>query len=219
MAGHNSTLDTLAVAKDRLGSTELRRRIWHISPGLLAFLIAAIPQADPMSDTMRVILIAVAALIGGGIYVRFRLIERPGEGEADRIEAVAGYAGSVVGTMLLFPAHVELGVVVLAILAFGDGAATTIGMIVGGPRLGWNQAKSWAGTLAFVLVSGPLAAFLYWHEANPTVPPATALTIGLSAAIAAAIAESLPSRINDNIRVGLAAAGSLIVLQSCLVGW
>lgn len=206
-----------AVARERLGTAEFRRRVWHIAPGLLAFLLIAVPHADPMSDVLRIILVTATVLIAGVIYRNFRLIERPGE--TDRVAAIGGYAAAVLGMLLLFPAHMELGLSVLAILAFGDGAATTIGLLAGAKRLPWNPEKSQAGTIAFVLNAGPIAVLLYWREANPAVPFATALAIGMTATVAAALAESVPSRINDNIRIGLTASAALIVLQSLLLGW
>ena len=67
---------------------------------------------------------------------------------------------------------------------------------------------------------------VYWGEThfNPesleyrSIPFTTALWCAGAAVILAAIAESLPSRINDNIRVGAAAAVGVISMQAVLLG-
>jgi hypothetical protein len=78
-----------------------------------------------------------------------------------------------------------------------------------------------------------MAAFLYGMEtrslwasaypslASPTQPVAfgVALAIAGVTTLAAAIAESLPSRTNDNLRVGVTAAAVASVMQMVLVGW
>lgn len=48
----------------------------------------------------------------------------------------------------------------VAVLAFGDGAASLVGRAVGPPGLPWNRSKTWAGLLAGV-VFGLLAALLW----------------------------------------------------------
>ena len=105
----------------RLGPNELRRRIWHMSPGLLPFILWAIPHADPMSPTLRGILILASLGLGIGIFAKYRQIQR--EEDHGRLMSVIGYAGSVLAMLMLFPADLELGLTLLAILAFGDGAA------------------------------------------------------------------------------------------------
>ena len=72
-----------------------------------------------------------------------------------------------------------------------------------------------------------MSAIIYWGEANNleaiehsgAVSFGTALIVGASATVIAALAESLPSRINDNVRVGVAAALTLATVQWLVVGW
>ncbi|MCH7872975.1 MAG: hypothetical protein IID33_14870, partial [Planctomycetes bacterium] len=52
----------------------------------------------------------------------------------------------------------------------------------------------------------PLAALLYWAEAGPPVGLPEAAVCAGCAALCGAVAESLPLRSLDNLRVGLAAA-------------
>lgn len=207
-------------ATSRLSSAEWRRRFWHMAPGLLPFCLWPIPHADPISPTLRAIMIAVAAVIGGLIFFRYRRIERHA-GDNQRLAAVAGYVLSVLGTLLLFPAHAEIGLAVLGVLAFGDGSATLGGLLLGGPRLPWNRSKTVSGLLCFIIVGGALSSVIYWgesHNLEAMHPPGpatwtTALACGLTASFVAAIAESIPSRINDNIRVGVSSAVALAALH------
>ncbi|MCA9065761.1 MAG: hypothetical protein KDA96_21980, partial [Planctomycetaceae bacterium] len=128
-------------------------------PGLLGFVLHVVPHRDPVSPTLKMIVAAVCAVVGLRILLGFRQIQR--QGETDGRTAVGGYVLSVLLTVLLFPRHLEIGMAVLAILAFGDGSATLFGLMFRGPRLAWNRAKSWTGFLAFNVVGTLMAAWMY----------------------------------------------------------
>ena len=202
----------------RLPYRELKRRFWHMCPGLLAFGLHVVSHADPISPTMQLIIVGCCLAIAARIQLGFRQIRR--DGERTGIAAVAGYSLSVLLTALLFPRHLELGLAVLAILAFGDGSATLVGLTIRGPKLWWNRGKSWSGLLGFVVIGSLMTAWIYWGEthnpeaADPAVSFGLALLLTSPAVVAAALAESIRSRINDNIRVGAAAAIALVVLHS-----
>jgi dolichol kinase len=208
----------------RLTGTEWRRRFWHASPGFLPFFLWAVPHRDPISPTLQAILIVLVCGLAGNVFWRYRQIERQHDGE--RASAVLGYALSVLVMLLVFPQHAELGFTVLAVLAFGDGSATLGGLMIGGPKLPWNPRKTWSGLASFLIVGIPLASLIYWGEThfNPEsaeygqVPFTTALFCAAVAVSFAAIAESIPSRINDNIRVGLAAALGVTTMHAVLLG-
>lgn len=202
----------------RLPSRELKRRFWHICPGLLAFGLQVVSHADPISPTLQLIIVGCCIAIAARILLGFRQIQRQGEGAG--LAAVGGYSLSVLLMAFLFPRHLELGLAVLAILAFGDGSATLVGLTFRGPRLWWNRAKSWSGLLGFVVIGSLMTAWIYWGEthnpeaAEPAVSFGLALLLTSPAVVAAALAESIRSRINDNIRVGVVAAIALIMLHS-----
>ena len=170
-------------------------------------------------------MVGIIAVLAGWAYVRYRRIARLGDGE--RLAAILGYAGSVLVMLLAFPAQAELGLTVLAVLAFGDGSATLGGLLLGGPRLPWNPKKTWAGLASFLVIGAPLASVIYWGETHfntEALPPGgvpftIALACGGAATLCAAIVESIPSRINDNIRVGLTAAATVVAAHAALVGW
>lgn len=195
---------------------ELRRRIWHMSPGLLPVLSWAIPHKDPLSPTYQGIIVAIIGGLALAIAFRYHTIAR--QNERNALGGILGYATTILFTLLLFPAHAELGMVVLAVLAFGDGSATLGGLVFRGPPLPWNPAKTFSGFASFVLVGAPAASLAYWAEAQPAVSIWVAAFCGTSATLVAAIAESLPTKVNDNVRVGLAAAITVVATHAFVVG-
>lgn len=200
-----------------LSAIESRRRLWHMAPGLLPFPLQLIAHKDPISPLLWWIIITIFVAVTGNISLRFRRIRRSPHDLGNA--AIAGYAASVLLTMVLFPDRIEVGLAVLSILAFGDGSASLFGQLLRGPALPWNRGKSWSGFLAFLLVGSQMTAWIYWGECqNPQAidPPLTylrALLLTAPAVAACAFVESIPSRIDDNIRVGVTAAVSLILLS------
>lgn len=218
-----STFDSVSTSahwlSGSLTSREMRRRVWHMAPGLLPLILQAVPHADPVSPTLRWIILGVAAALGLRILWGFRQIQRANE--ANGLSAVAGYALSVMAMVLLFPQHLELAFALLAILAFGDGSATLFGLLLRGPRLPWNRAKSWSGLLAFITVGTVMSSWIYWGEslnaeaADPPVTFATAVLLVAPAVVVAGLCESVKSRINDNVRVGVIGAVMLMLTHLC----
>lgn len=187
-----------------------------MAPGLLPILSWAIPHEDPLSITFQIIAASIIIGIAAALVSQYHTIVR--RGERNWGPPVMGYAGSVLGMLLLFPASAELGMAVLAVLAFGDGTATLCGLFFRGPTLPWNPQKTWAGTLGFLAFGVPLSSLAYLAESQPRASFATAFACGAAATLAAAIAESLPTRINDNIRVGLASSIAILCMHTALVG-
>lgn len=200
-----------------LGPSEARRRLFHMAPGFLPFVLWVIPHRDPWGP----MLLTAVALLGGGIifaaFRRYRSFAR--RGERDWSAAVLGYALPVLGALLLLPGEAEIGLSVLGILALGDGAATLGGLRLGGWRLPWNRRKSWTGSLCFCFGGAALATLLYWGEAVPRVSLLTAFLSVLPATLAAALVESLPLRSNDNLRVGATALIVALLTHAAFVGW
>lgn len=209
----------------RLEPYEWRRRLWHMSPGFLPPMLWLIPHRDPLSWLATSIILLVAAGLSLHIFIRYHHIQRSGDNA--RGAAVLGYVLSVFAAFVMFPQAPQIGMAVLGILAFGDGSATLGGKLLGGWRLPWNAEKSWSGLICFVLLGSFFGALWYWGEtwfnveANEyrEIDFATAYAVVGSAAILAAIAESIPSRLNDNIRVGVCAVASMAAAQTVFVGW
>lgn len=201
----------------RLTATEWRRRLTHILPGLLPIVLWFKYHRDPLSLDCRAWLGAIIVGIGIATAVKYRRIAR--RGETSNPACILGYTVPVFLLLMFVPAKAELGLATLAIISFGDGFATLGGLLLKGPALPWNRDKSWAGFLCFLLFAAPWSATVYWAESNPAVFFAPAFAAGLLATFIAAVAESIRSRIDDNIRVGLAAAGGMLLSQTIFFGW
>ncbi len=222
-AGSARALGESAGRGPRLSQQELKRRFLHMTPGVLPLLLWVIPHPDPMTWDLKLVLTLIGVGLGWNVFRQWRQIQRS-DADHQRISAVIGYAVPILATLLLFPASAEIGMLVLAILAFGDGSATLGGLYFGGPRLPWNRQKSWSGFVCFLLGGTLQAAIVYWGESNSYwgeqagVSFSLALQIALGVALPACIAETIPSRINDNVRVGLTAAVAAVTMHTLLVG-
>lgn len=105
--------------------------------------------------------------------------------------------------ILVFPKPVA--VLALLYLAYGDTAASLVGKTWGRTRIG---EKSLEGTAAFAGVTSLVA--IGAHGFSPEYP----LMAGLAGAVAAALAELLLPRLDDNLTVPLAAGIAMIAIQS-----
>ncbi len=190
---------------------EVQRKAVHALPGLIPFIMLGVYHEDPLPAWNLAVVLGVVALLTAVGYRYRDAIARSGESWT---ATCLGYPLAPTLTLCLFPARAELAAVVLVVLAFGDAAAGLGGLLLGGPRLPWNRAKSWVGLSCFAAAALPAAAFIYWAEAKPTVPVYAAIICGGAAAFAGAAAESLPMRGSDNVRVGLAAALGVIVADA-----
>lgn len=195
-----------------LDAHEWSRKLCHIAPGFLAFLLPSIPHDRYMSLPLTLSCLAIAAGLSFAALFCKADITRPGE-KSFRT-AVLGYAAVALGTFLVFPHRLEIGLTTLAVLAFGDGTASLGGMLFKGPSLPWNPRKTVAGFLSFLVFAVPAATWVWWAETKPEGSWHVAFGIALFASLAAAIAESLPSKISDNIRVGAAAAAALALVDA-----
>ncbi|MBI1346879.1 hypothetical protein GC163_11390 [bacterium] len=193
-----------SVAAPRVMETEeVRRRMLHMLPGLFPFILWGIPHTDPWGPIITDVVIGITVLIVGTALYRFSSFARPGE--ADGRSSVLGYAFPIIVGLWVFHGWEEIGMMTLTILAFGDGSATLCGMTFGGRRLPWNPKKTITGLMCFVLIGGPLASAAFWGECRPGTTWLIALACGFGSTLVAALAESVPSRINDNLRVGATA--------------
>jgi uncharacterized protein (TIGR00297 family) len=194
-----------------------------MAAGGLALLLAYIPP-------LYAFVLALAALLHNHLilprYARGLLREDPEEGTVgDR--GIILYPAVIAVLILLFARRMEIVAAAWGVLAFGDGAATIGGRLLRGPRLSWNPEKTWSGLVAFLVVGGIAAVFLFgWvhgglHDITDPVPRlecSISNTWGwwgipvLIAVLVAAITESLPLGVDDNLSVPLMAAGALHVL-------
>jgi len=194
-----------------LTAVEVRRKLVHVAAGGLAFLLRFLTW--PQSLAM-----AAAALA----FNRYLLPRMGGRGlwrapDRDRglPVGILLYPLAVLGLVVVFRHDLWMAAAVWGILAFGDGMATVVGLAAGGPRLPWNAAKSWAGSLAFV-VFGAMGAsvLLAWTLRLPVSSAFTPriLAVTLPLALLCALVESAPTTLDDNLTVPLAGAAILPLL-------
>lgn len=192
------------------GSLELPRKLAHMTPGLIPFVMWLIPHDDPLPLWNLGVVIAVVAVL---IFIAIRSLPVLRRHHRESwVRTCLTYALPPLATLLIFPARAEYAAVVLTVLAFGDSAASIAGRALGNVRLPWNPAKTWIGFAAFIFVAGPIASLAFWGEAHPAVPWTTAAAYGIVAAVCGAVAESCPWRLDDNVRgSGGALVGLLLV--------
>ncbi len=196
-------------------TSEWRRKRIHLLPGMIPFVMLFVYHEDPLPLWNLGVVVAVVGcliIIAGGTQKGIR--KRTGENWR---RTCLTYAIPPVAILFLFPAKAEYASVIVCTLAFGDSAAALAGIRYGKRKLPWNNDKTWVGLGAFLILAAPVAILAFWKEAgNPEVSLSAAAICGSSAVVLAAFAESLRSRIDDNLRVGLAAAVGVVVADGLI---
>lgn len=192
-----------------LRRTEAGRKAVHVLVGLFALLLRYLNWWQGLA-------MALAALV-----FNWQLLPRMTNGRLERaLDRERGYALgvllyplSVAILILLFRDRLEIAAAAWALMAFGDGAATIVGVFVGGARLPWNSSKSWAGFVGFVVAGSVAAALMYeWVRAGHPESPAPLLSpwlIAAAAALLGAFIESLATGVDDNLTVPLLTGGCI----------
>lgn len=123
------------------------------------------------------------------------------------------YPVVVLALILVFHDQLAIAGTAWVILAFGDGAATLVGRAIESRPLPWNPDKTLLGFLGFIEVGIPAAyAISLWLSDAPTVLPR--FLIVTIAVVIAAVVESLPLGIDDNISIPVVASATLLVLTN-----
>lgn len=213
--------------------TEIARKGVHVAMGGFAFALRWLTPGQAMA--------CAGVALAFNLFVLHRLTARRLLREGERARGfslgIALYPAVVLAAIAVFSDRLELAAGVWAFLAFGDGMATVVGVLVGGPRLPWNRDKTWSGLAAFVLYGAAGAALVIpWvqraaldaaaagttvdHVGASFVTGATSdlafLVVGCTvAACAAALAESADTGIDDNILVPL--VGGLVLAAAAAV--
>ena len=219
--------------------SESARQWVHVGSGLFALLLRVLTpwQAAGLAATALVCNIVVLPRVGG------RRLYRPVDEARGFPLGILLYPLSVLLLTLIFPTRLDIAAAAWAILAFGDGAATLVGRrtttinaetaepedckkipassassALIGRRIPWNRDKSVAGTLAFFVCGGAGAVALAWWvrpAITPLPPLAFTIVAPIAAAAIAALVETIPIRLDDNISVPVA-AGSVLWLASLM---
>jgi uncharacterized protein (TIGR00297 family) len=122
------------------------------------------------------------------------------------------YPLSVLALILAFPARLDIVAAAWGILACGDGSATLVGQTWGRHPLPWNAQKSLEGMVAFMICGSAAGVALACWTAPAIDPHPSALFCiagPIIAAIAAALAETIPINLDDNVTVPAVAGACL----------
>ena len=184
----------------RISGGEIARKLVHMAVGGLAFAIRPLGFWGALACALGAVVhnAFLFPLYGG------RKLWRAAEAERGRALGIVLYPVAVTLLVLLFGARLEVAAAAWGILAFGDGMASVVGMTLGrGHPLPWNPRKSWAGTLAFFLFGAAGAALLLLWTAPGRYSTGFALAVAAAAALFAALLESAPQGLDDNLGVPL----------------
>lgn len=199
----------------QLAPGEGGRKLVHVGMGSIAFALRPLGPALSALGAVTAIVFNLVVLprIGG------RALWRREDAARGFALGIVLYPVTVLLLILAFWRHLEIAAAAWGILAFGDGMATVLGQPFGRRKLPWNAQKSWVGSVSYLLCGGAAAGILLLWTAPGRYEPAFAFSIGLAAALAAALAESLPLRLDDNLVVPLLAGLLLYCLTLTAGHW
>jgi len=135
------------------------------------------------------------------------------EGWNGRAPGIVLYPLTVLLLLLIFSHRPEVAAAGWGLLAFGDGAASLAGLAWGRRRLPWNPGKSWAGLTAYWLIGGGAVGVLVLWVASGDFDAPFVWTLSFGVALVAALLESMPTELDDNLAVPLIGA---LLLVCCL---
>jgi uncharacterized protein (TIGR00297 family) len=206
-----------------------RARQWvHVGSGVFALLLRVLTwwQAAAVAASALLFNLLVLPRIGG------RRLYRPIDEARGFPLGILLYPLSVLLLIIVFPSRPDIAAAAWGILALGDGAATLVGQAITlnakpaktakkdrfarfaafaflRDQLPWNRDKTVSGTVAFAVCGGLGAVALAWWT-RPAVTPLPSMTFTiaapLAAALAAALVETIPIRLDDNVSVPATAA-------------
>jgi uncharacterized protein (TIGR00297 family) len=184
---------------------EALRKALHIAFGLFALTLRFLPWAIAAA-------VAGAAVLGNWLLLHRLVGNRVARHERGYDTGIVLYPLAVMGVIVVFRDRLAIAAATWAIMAFGDGFATLAGKNIRGPRLPWNEEKSWSGFLAFLAFGFVGAEFTWLFVAGN--PPLVVITVTV---ILCAIAESLALNVDDNFIVPIVASVSFAMLLAMRV--
>jgi uncharacterized protein (TIGR00297 family) len=186
---------------------EIARKVVHVGCVGFAFLLRYMSgsQAAAMAAAAFVFNWQVLPRIGG------KALWRGADHAKGYPAGILLYPLSILGLTLWFWSSLWMAAAIWGVLAVGDGMASVVGQAVGGPRLPWNEKKSYAGFLAFVGFGTLAAAVLIAWTARLPLDLASwhaerTVSLAFAVSLACALVESLPTTLDDNLTVPLVGA-------------
>ena len=191
------------------GHSIAARQAVHISMGSFALALRFLAPWQAAACAL------VALVVNLVLLPRYaRRLFRPGEVGGIPLGGIVFYPLAVLVLIVIFPGRLDIVAAAWGVLAVGDGLAGVVGRRVGGRRWPWNPNKTMAGSAALFL-GGGLASMALSAWTRPAVSPlpplAFSLLVPLVAAFVAALVESMPSGLDDNLSVPFTAAATLWV--------
>lgn len=185
---------------------ETQRQVVHVTMVGWAFLLPFLswPQAAALALTALLFNAFVLPRVGG------RAIFRPEDVRRGIPVGILFYPLAVLLLILIFRSRLDIVAAAWAILAVGDGVATIAGRAFGTTPWPWNREKTVEGSLAFAVLGGAAAVLLCWWT-QPDSSRWFVIAAPLLAACAAAMVETIPVRLDDNLSVPFAAGAVLWV--------
>lgn len=185
--------------------SEGARKLVHVGMGALALLLRYLHWWQAV--------VLAATAVGFNMWLLRRVtrgrLHRPAERDVRFPPGLVFYPTSVLLLLLLLPSRPDIVAAAWGIMAAGDGAAALAGRRARGARIPWNPEKSVLGTAAFVIAGGLAGSFLAWW-CRPAIipPPYDWFSIGapIAAALVAALVETAPIRLDDNLTVPMSSA-------------
>jgi len=184
------------------------RKVVHISMVLFAFLLPLLTWRQAAGCSLLALLFNTIILPRSGMDLRKTVAGKPG---ADVWTGIVIYPLSILILILFYRHDLYIVGATWAILAFGDGAAGMVGTSLRGSKLPWNLEKTWAGFLAFIMMA-TMGSYVLTLWIAPAIRADVALRICAATALAGAIVESLPARLDDNATIPLVCGAFMFCL-------
>lgn len=207
-------------------NSELRRQLIHLAVGGFAL---PVPFLGPKW---------AVALAGFAVFTNWVIMPMTGrdkelmrDGEKF-LNGIRFYPVAVLIGLIALPLH--LATAAWAILAVGDAFSNLVGRRYGTVKLPWHEKKSWAGTFGFFVTAFPAAAvmlaycqhfapgqtFLSAHGETGLAAPLALPALLASAAVGAfvaAIVESLPISLDDNLSVTIGGGLAMALVATAMI--
>jgi len=181
-------------------TNETLRKSIHIAIGCLAVSLKWLPWRVAAA-------IAGLAAIGNWLVLHRLVGKRVARHPRGFDAGIVLYPLAVCALIVIFNWHISLAAVAWVILAFGDGFATIVGRRFPIAPLPWNRIKSWGGSIAFIVAAGVGGVTIAMFFGSPS------LAIVAAAVVVAAIVESAPLGLDDNITIPAAVGVTLATLS------
>jgi uncharacterized protein (TIGR00297 family) len=186
--------------------SETARQVVHMAMGAFALLLRWLTwwQALALAAAALAFNLVVLPRIGGALY-------RPGDRERG-LHGILYYPLAVLLLLVAFPTRPDIAAAAWGILAIGDGIATLAGRAIGGPTWPWNREKTLSGSAAFAIGGAAAGVAMAWWCRPAVVPPPAplfAFVAPVVAALLAALVETIPVRLDDNLSVAATAAAAM----------